>query len=148
MTGSTLAEGLSANGSLYYRGNAGYKNDASYTSLSHGWSTGPTIGLSLNVAGLEIVRWKTWRFRPMVGDLKNVESGFESPMGEFGVNWKVIDNENQGWSFEANVTTPVGMKGVVELPWKCTEVLLDREELDGKEVEGGGTKRVEASGCH
>ncbi|KAJ4359460.1 uncharacterized protein N0V89_000013 [Didymosphaeria variabile] len=81
MTGSTLAEGISANGSLYYRGNAGYKHDAAYTSLSHGWSTGPTQALSFRVAGLEIVGWKRWVFRPQSGGVESVRSGFESPLG-------------------------------------------------------------------
>ncbi|KAF2449141.1 glycoside hydrolase family 78 protein [Karstenula rhodostoma CBS 690.94] len=84
MTGSTLAEGISANGSLYYRGNAGYKHDAAYTSLSHGWSTGPTQALSFRLAGLEIVGWKRWVFRPQSGGVKSVRSGFESPLGAFG----------------------------------------------------------------
>ncbi|KAI0476468.1 hypothetical protein GGR56DRAFT_674933 [Xylariaceae sp. FL0804] len=34
--GSTLAEGITANGSLYYRSAAGHDPDTSYTSLSHG----------------------------------------------------------------------------------------------------------------
>ncbi|KAJ4289803.1 hypothetical protein N0V90_011134 [Kalmusia sp. IMI 367209] len=84
MTGSTLVEGISANGSLYYRDNAGYKHDAAYTSLSHGWSTGPTQALSFRVAGLQIVGWKEWVFRPQAGGVKRVKGGFESPLGAFG----------------------------------------------------------------
>jgi hypothetical protein len=146
MTGSTLAEGLSANGSLYYRGNAGYKNDAAYTSLSHGWSSGPTIALSQYVAGLEVVGWKKWRFKPMVGDLRSVTSGFEGPLGTFAVEWRVADGRS-GLGFEANLTTPDGTRGVVELPWQCESVLLDGLNVDGEEIEGGGVKVVKAMGC-
>jgi hypothetical protein len=146
MTGSTLAEGLSANGSLYYRGNAGYKNDAAYTSLSHGWSSGPTIALSNYVGGLEIVGWNKWRFRPMVGGLRSVTSGFNGPLGTFAVEWRVVDGRG-GLGFEANLTTPDRTRGVVELPWQCESVLLDGRNVDGEEIEGGGVKVVKAMGC-
>ncbi|KAH7092119.1 bacterial alpha-L-rhamnosidase domain-containing protein [Paraphoma chrysanthemicola] len=148
MTGSTLAEGLSANGSLYYRGNAGYRNDAAYTSLSHGWSSGPTSALSMYVAGLEVVGWRRWRFRPLVGDLKSVTSGFDGPLGRFGVEWRVVGGEGNGtWGFEANVTTPVGTRGVVDLAWNCESVLVDGRVFGGEEVAGGGVKEVRAGGC-
>ncbi|KAF1960781.1 Six-hairpin glycosidase [Byssothecium circinans] len=150
MTGSTLAEGISANGSLYYRGNAGYKNDARYTSLSHGWSTGPTLALSFKVAGLEIVGWKTWVFRPSaVEALGEVEAGFWSPMGGFDVQWSVVDEDSRvGFGFEAKFTTPEDTSGSVNLPWKCATVLLDGVELEpGAEVKGGATKVLQASSC-
>ncbi|KAF2028793.1 alpha-L-rhamnosidase [Setomelanomma holmii] len=151
MTGSTLAEGISANGSLYYRGNAGYKNDAAYTSLSHGWSTAPTIALSQCVGGLEVVGWRRWRFRPMVGDLRNVRVGFEGPLGVFEIEWKVLQEEDEEeggtWGFEANVSTPVGTRGTVELLWECERVLVDGENVGGKEMEGGGVKVLRAIGC-
>lgn len=53
MTGSTLAEGLAANGSLYYRGASGYNYDAAYTRMSHGWSKGPLVALTTRLGGLE-----------------------------------------------------------------------------------------------
>ncbi|CAO2651846.1 Nn.00g001290.m01.CDS01 [Neocucurbitaria sp. VM-36] len=147
MTGSTLAEGITANGSLYYRGNAGYKNDAAYTSLSHGWSTGPTIALSHHVAGLEIVGWKRWRFRPATADLKSVDAGFEGPLGGFGVIWEVVKGEEGRFDFVASITTPVGTKGSLELLWDCQIVLLDGKPLKDKRVRGGGTKKVKACSC-
>ncbi|KAJ4354958.1 hypothetical protein N0V95_003367 [Ascochyta clinopodiicola] len=150
MTGSTLAEGLSANGSLYYRGNAGYKNDAAYTSLSHGWSTGPTVALTSHVGGLEIVAWRVWRFRPQSdGRVRHVQTGFESPMGGFAVQWDVIDrgNGSKSFDFEANVATAEGTLGTVELVWGCQEVRVDGEVYGGSALEGGGERTVRARGC-
>lgn len=147
MTGSTLAEGITANGSLYYRGNAGYKNDAAYTSLSHGWSSGPTIALSHKVAGLEIVGWRTWKFRPMPGGLKKVDSGFDTPMGQFAVAWQVVDGTKQDFHFSANITTAANTIGSVDLPWICETVRIDGREIDREPIPGGGTHRLEAISC-
>lgn len=151
MTGSTLAEGISANGSLYYRGNAGYKNDASYTSLSHGWSAGPTVALTSSVGGLEVTGWKSWRFRPMSdGLVKHVDAGFETPMGAFYVVWRIrnadVAGVNATFDFEAGFTTAPGMQGGVELIWKCEEVKVDGAKYGGQVLEGG-TRKVEARGC-
>ncbi|KAI8936150.1 hypothetical protein NX059_007645 [Plenodomus lindquistii] len=149
MTGSTLAEGLSGNGSLYYRSNAGYKHDASYTSLSHGWSTGPTVALSLYLGGLEIVGWKVWRFRPQSdGVVREVDMRFDSPMGGFGVKWWVEreDGDGDAFSFVASVVVPEGMRGGVELVWDCGEVRVDGEVYEGG-VLVGGDMEVRASGC-
>ncbi|KAI9683459.1 MAG: hypothetical protein M1822_005999 [Bathelium mastoideum] len=68
-TGSTLVEGLSANGSLYYRSSAGCNGDASYTSLSHGWSSAPTQALTMEVVGLKIVEMggRRWFLSPKLG---------------------------------------------------------------------------------
>ncbi|KAL1594628.1 hypothetical protein SLS60_010389 [Paraconiothyrium brasiliense] len=144
MTGSTLAEGISANGSLYYRGNAGYKHDAAYTSLSHGWSTGPTQALTFRVAGLEIVGWKRWVFRPQSGGVKSVKSGFESPLGGFEVHWKKV-----GRSFDAVIRTPKGMVGTIDLAsWSCETVLLNGKKVTvQRELKGRGAVRVTGYLC-
>ncbi|KAJ4993334.1 glycoside hydrolase family 78 protein [Stagonosporopsis vannaccii] len=148
MTGSTLAEGLSANGSLYYRGNAGYKNDAAYTSLAHGWSSGPTVGLTSFVGGLEVVGWGVWRFRPASdGVVRKVDTGFESPMGRFGARWRVVEERDAVFGFDATFETPEGMRGSVELEWECEGLKVDGEAYDGGILEGGGVKTVKASGC-
>lgn len=149
MTGSTLAEGLSANGSLYYRGSAGYKSDAAYTSLSHGWSSGPTVALSQSVTGLQIVGWRAWRFRPMSdGRIKSIDGGFESPKGGFGVRWRIeAESGLARFGFEAHIWTPRGMGGSVELVWQCRHVSVDGEPYHGAFLEGGGRKVVRASGC-
>ncbi|POS71803.1 bacterial alpha-L-rhamnosidase domain-containing protein [Diaporthe helianthi] len=102
MTGSTFAEGLAANGSLYYRGASGYNYDAAYTSMSHSWSTGPLVALSTKLAGLELSGWLRWTFAPRPGGgVREVQCGFRSPFGEFSVSWRL-----DGASFSANVSVP------------------------------------------
>ncbi|KAF4544889.1 Bacterial alpha-L-rhamnosidase [Lasiodiplodia theobromae] len=145
MTGCTLAEGLAANGSLHYRGASGYNFDPAYTSMAHGWASGPTIALSTRVAGLEVVGWRRWRFDPAPGGLTRVEAGFKGPLGEFRVGWEVLE----GGVLEANVTTPEGTEGGMEgLVEKCEGVEVDGVGYEGGVVVGGGgTKRVRAVGC-
>ncbi|UPX17575.1 uncharacterized protein EKO05_0007920 [Ascochyta rabiei] len=150
MTGSTLAEGLSANGSLYYRGSAGYKNDAAYTSLSHGWSSGPTVALTSHVGGLEIVAWRSWRFRPQSdGRVRRVQTGFASPMGAFGVEWDITGgvNGSRAFDFEAKVTAAQGTAGTVELVWVCEKIEVDEKVYGGGMLEGGRERNVRAFGC-
>ncbi|KAF2251771.1 glycoside hydrolase family 78 protein [Trematosphaeria pertusa] len=147
MTGSTLAEGITANGSLYYRGNAGYNHDAAYTSLSHGWSSGPTQALSFRVAGLEIVGWRKWRFRPFPGSLKTVQSGFDSPLGAFEVAWTVSGNANGSFNFEATLTTPIGTTGLVQLPWVCEGVFMNGELVKETVTQRGGRQKLTAVSC-
>ncbi|GME40135.1 Bacterial alpha-L-rhamnosidase [Neofusicoccum parvum] len=142
MTGSTFAEGLAANGSLHYRGASGYNFDPAYTSMSHSWSSGPTIALSTRVAGLELVGWREWRFAPLPGGLGEVESGFKSPVGEFAVEW-VAGNG----TLDATVVTPEGTTGRVEFAGGCEKVMVDGVEWDGEVIEGGGKKRVQVTGC-
>ncbi|KAL1868297.1 hypothetical protein Daus18300_006021 [Diaporthe australafricana] len=102
MTGSTLAEGLAANGSLYYRGASGYNYDAAYTSMSHSWSTGPLVALTTKLAGLELSGWFRWAFAPRPGGgVREVQSGFRSPFGRFSVSWRLV-----GGDFTANVSVP------------------------------------------
>ncbi|KAF2636855.1 bacterial alpha-L-rhamnosidase domain-containing protein [Massarina eburnea CBS 473.64] len=148
MTGSTLAEGITANGSLYYRGDAGYKKDARYTSLSHGWSTGPTAALTFKIAGLEIVGWRRWIFAPSGESLRDVKAGYQSPMGMFSVEWKSRDDVDGAFDFFAKFTTPEGTNGSIELPWKCKEVLLDGVILkSGIDIEGRRAMILQASSC-
>ncbi|KAF2180157.1 glycoside hydrolase family 78 protein [Zopfia rhizophila CBS 207.26] len=135
MTGSTLAEGITANGSLYYRGNAGYNHDAAYTSLSHGWSSGPTQALSFKVAGLEIV------------GLRSVTSGFDSPMGTFSVEWTISGAAEDTFDFEATLTTPSGTTGSMRLPLICKSVLLNEKPLEATDTLEGGSQTLRSTSC-
>lgn len=149
MTGSTLAEGLSANGSLAYRARAGYKADAAYTSLSHGWSSGPTVALTEWVGGLRIVGWGVWVFGPASdGVVRVVDVGFETPGGEWGVVWEIVDGGGEeGFGFEARVRTAGGTRGTVELGWVCEGIEVDGEVYKGGVLEGGDEVTVRARGC-
>ncbi|KAL0932945.1 peptidase family m28 family [Colletotrichum truncatum] len=138
MTGETLVEGMSANGSLYYRSKRGYNFDAAYTSLSHSWSTGPTQALSFKAVGLELVGWKKWVFKPALGDLKSARAGWTGGGGEFGAVVELKDDV-----LEAELTTPEGTKGTIDVP--CDVLLVDGEKSTG--VVEGGKKKVRGEKC-
>lgn len=145
MTGSTLVEGITANGSLYYRGNAGYAHDAAYTSLSHGWSSGPTQALSNKAAGLEISGWKTWTFAPQPGTLSNAKTGYWSGMGSFAAEWQLSTGRSK--TLSAYITTPSGTTGSIKLPFQCSTTTVNGKRWTGGTVKGGSRIHVQASGC-
>ncbi|KII90218.1 glycoside hydrolase family 78 protein [Plicaturopsis crispa FD-325 SS-3] len=126
---STILEGLTANGSLYYRGYRGYDYDPSYTSHAHGWSTGPTSALTFYVAGLTLTepQGRNWSVAPHLSGLSAAQGGFETPLGWFGVRWKA-----SGSHFALHVETPTGTAGTVRLPFAGKKVTVD-----GKVVERG-----------
>ena len=114
-TGSTLVEGMSANGSLYYRSRAGYAGDASYTSLSHGWSSAPTQALLTEVVGLKIVEMggRKWILKPQLGELTSARGAFETGLGRFEVKVKKV-----GGGLTAELATPVSTSGWIEIKGK------------------------------
>jgi hypothetical protein len=109
-----MIEGYLINGTFGYRWNAGYDNDFSYTSHSHGWSTGPVTALSSFVLGLSITgrAGSTWALAPQVGDLDSAQGGFTTALGRFSANWT---READG-SFQLNYNTPNGTTGSVTVP--------------------------------
>ncbi|KAL4242799.1 alpha-L-rhamnosidase [Abortiporus biennis] len=114
---STLLEGFTANGSLGYRSYRGYNYDASYTSHAHGWSSGPTSALTFYVLGLTVTspQGKTWSFDPHLSGLSNVEGGFETPLGWFGVNWELSPSVTNP-AFSAEVSVSQGTEGQIRFP--------------------------------
>ncbi|KAI5823183.1 glycoside hydrolase family 78 protein [Schizophyllum commune Tattone D] len=143
---STLLEGYTSNGSLLYRGDAGYANDPSYTSHSHGWSTGPTPALTAYVLGLTVTEpaGLAFRVQPRTAGLPSAEGGFETPLGWFGVSW--VNDEGNG-RFELNVTSPEGTQGIVILP-VAGETIVDGEEVgqEGEITVQGGTHSIVVQG--
>jgi hypothetical protein len=110
MTNSTFMEGYSADGSLHY---APYNNDPR-VSHAHGWSTGPTSLMSFYIAGLHLTSsiGRTWKISPALGDLTNVDAGFETPLGKFSSTVSACNGTIESLRF----TTPKGTKGSVSLP--------------------------------
>ena len=129
-TESTLIEGYLTNGSFGYRNYDGYDWDSSYTSHSHGWSTGPTSALTNFVLGLSVVgrEGTEWSLAPQFGDLEHAEGGFTTGLGKFQAKWKVEDGGKRyvlEWSVPSGTTgvvvlpaLPAGRKGVVRLNGK------------------------------
>ncbi|KZT65106.1 glycoside hydrolase family 78 protein [Daedalea quercina L-15889] len=134
---STLLEGYTGNGSLYYRSYQGYNYDPSYTSHSHGWSSGPTSALSFYVLGLQVTspQGQTWSVAPHTAGLPGAEGGYETPLGWFGVNWVSKD----GW-FNITIDTPEGTRGSVLLP------LCGETTLDGAETQADSSGTLQLSG--
>ncbi|EMD35216.1 glycoside hydrolase family 78 protein [Gelatoporia subvermispora B] len=122
---STLLEGYTSNGSLYYRSYQGYDYDPSYTSHAHGWSTGPTSALTFYVLGLMMTspQGATWSVAPHHSGLSSAEGGFETGLGWFGVKWSA-----SGSSFHLAIDTPADTRGVVSLPMIGT-LTIDGEQL-------------------
>ena len=147
-TGSTLVEGITANGSLYYRSTAGYNHDAAYVSLSHGWSSAPTQALTFYVAGLSVTGWNTWKFAPQPGDLTSVQAGFTFPIGNFEASWEVGGGGPSGVTFEATFSVPNGLEGTVELPWVCQSLKVNGNDYKGEGCKGSDSPfTVSAKGC-
>ncbi len=116
----------------------GYDFDHSYTSHSHGWSTGPTFSLVFHVLGLTVTskQGETWSVAPVLSGLTAAEGGFETSLGWYGVNWTLTDNS----TFTLSVDTPTGTNGTVTLPGEG-EVEIDgaATTIEGKKlnVDGG-----------
>jgi hypothetical protein len=111
---STLLEGMTANGSLFYRYYDGYDNDASYTSHAHGWSSGPTSALTFYVAGLTVTspQGSNWAVAPHIGGpMNSAQGGFSTGLGWFGVSWELV-----GKGMSLTVTAPEGTEGVFTIP--------------------------------
>lgn len=114
-TGSTFVEGLAANGSLYYRSEAGYKYDAAYTSHAHGWSSGPTMALVTGFLGFKIsgLGGKKWELAPQLGEeIRSAKAGFDTGLGWFEASATV--SEDNEWELE--VSAPPGTRGTVIIP--------------------------------
>ncbi|KAJ7106845.1 glycoside hydrolase family 78 protein [Mycena crocata] len=114
---STLLEGFTANGSIWYRSYRGYNYDPAYTSHAHGWSSGPTSALTIYVLGLSVTapQGTQWLLSPRLSGLPSAEGGFETALGWFGVSWKVATSGTTT-TFSVSVDVPAGTTGVFQLP--------------------------------
>ncbi|KAF5381228.1 hypothetical protein D9757_007881 [Collybiopsis confluens] len=140
---STLLEGMTANGSLFYRYFQGYNDDAAYTSHSHGWSSGPTSALTIYVAGLSVTspQGQTWSLAPHVGGpTGSAQAGFSTALGWYEVVWDRVGNSG----LDLNVTTPAGTTGVFVVPNGISgTVKVNGRTLDPAE---GNTRSVKLAG--
>ena len=110
---STVIEGYLQNGTFGYRSSRGYDYDASYISHAHGWSSGPTSGLTNFILGLSVTSpaGATWRLAPQFGDLTSVEGGFSTSLGKYQARWEL---EGRGYTLTYDV--PAGTRGEIVLP--------------------------------
>ena len=143
---STLLEGFTANGSISYRSNHGYNFDPAYTSHAHGWSSGATSALTFYVLGLTVTspQGLTWQVAPQPGGLTDVEGGFETGLGWFGVKWMISGGGKQ---MQLQLDTPVGTSGTVVVPSGFTGAVT----MDGKAIANvskgvNGSKKLQVQG--
>lgn len=144
---STLLEGYTSNGSLYYRSQFGYFYDPSYTSHSHGWSTGPNSALTFYVLGLNPItpQGQTWSVAPHLSGLSAAQGGFETPLGWFGVNW-TFNNQTSSTAttsqvFTLKITTPKNTSGTVTFPFVGSKITVN-----GKQINANGSTLLKLDG--
>ncbi|KAK0200614.1 Six-hairpin glycosidase [Desarmillaria ectypa] len=136
---STLLEGFTANGSLWYRSDNGNNSDPSFTSHAHGWSAGPTSALTFDDLGLTVTlaRSATWSMNPHInGRLPGAEGGFETSLGWFGVRWILQNNQ-----FFMEIDTPEGNNGRVKPPSQGSVVVVD-VGMEGELTLNGGKHSI------
>ncbi|KAI1826693.1 glycoside hydrolase family 78 protein [Xylaria intraflava] len=143
-TQSTVIEGYLTDGTFGYRHNAGYEEDYSYTSHSHGWSTGPVTALTEQVLGLSVtgLSGELCRFAPQPGDLTHVQGGFVTNLGQYQAK---LSHDVRTGCIVAEVEVPKGVtKEIIWPPSSCrsnasSPILVDGGEvdMDGIDIEGG-----------
>ena len=138
-TGSTCVEGYLPDGSFGYRATTGYDGDYSFTSHSHGWSTGPVAALSTYVVGLLLTApaGSQWNLSPQFGDLTSAEGGFTTPLGIFSAGWELAGNKGTLW-----YNAPVGTVGTVVIPGHQTEKVHAESQGSGSSGSRGHNTQV------
>ncbi|KAI1007709.1 hypothetical protein K3495_g520 [Podosphaera aphanis] len=132
-TASTCIEGYRADGTFGYRAETGYDGDYSYTSHSHGWSTGPTDGLTSYIVGLTVTApgGSKWEIAPQFADLSYAEAGFSTPIGKFSAKWSLVEG-----GFVMSWIVPVSTQGLVIIPLSARKVptlIFDDQILNSEE---------------
>ncbi|KAI5477313.1 Six-hairpin glycosidase [Pseudohyphozyma bogoriensis] len=111
-----------------------------FTSLAHGWGSGPTSILTHQVLGLTPVTpgYRTWSFAPLEFGLTRNSGVVPTPFGSIKASWKIDDKGKM----VLEVTAPKGTTGKVVPPgsrdrtWACE----GKSGLKGPiKVEGGKT---------
>jgi len=109
-TGSTFWEGFKPDGSFAY--------DGSYTSLAHGWGTGPTSALTLYVLGAaaDSAGGKAYHVAPHPGDLTHVEGNLTLATGQvLGVSYDV-GAACSSFALRVDASTLSGSVGRITMP--------------------------------
>ncbi|KAI1100608.1 glycoside hydrolase family 78 protein [Jackrogersella minutella] len=142
-TQSTMVEGYLVDGTFGYRHDAGYGEDYSYTSHSHGWATGPVTALTEYILGLSITNpaGSTWQIAPQFGDLTHAEGGFTTSLGKYSASWTA--NSNGSYTLDYNV--PQNTTGVLALPvsnnYEQYKVTVDGQAMTTTPSVGAGGNR-------
>jgi Bacterial alpha-L-rhamnosidase 6 hairpin glycosidase domain len=104
--------------------------EGSYTSLAHGWATGPTSGLTNYVGGIgpELSSTTPFHVIPHPGDLTQASSTVVLPQGTVSASWQYLQSGN---SFVETVTAPANVAGRYGIPTggKATTVSIDGRQV-------------------
>lgn len=122
-TQSTCVEGYLPDGSFGYRATTGYNRDSSFTSHSHGWSTGPVAALSTYIVGLSLTApaGSQWKLAPQFGNLTSAEGGFTTPLGTFSAGWEWIEEGKYTLWYRV----PTGTTGTIVTPGNQSNIMMD-----------------------
>jgi hypothetical protein len=138
-TGSTFWEGYTAHGALAYNASYSGAPAGNYTSLAHGWSTGPTGALTYDVLGIaaDSAGGRTYRVIPHPGDLSWVDGRLSMAAGPVLAAW-----QHTAHGFTLSVTARgAGTSGTVAMPRFGADraVYIDGAEAwDGTRFLGAG----------
>jgi hypothetical protein len=112
-TGSTFWEGYHTDGDFagYYNG----QSPDSYTSLAHGWATGPTMALTQYVLGVgpDGPGGQTYHVIPHPGDLTHAEGRLTMNIGPVDVAW---NRSTTSFDLTVRTTGETGSAGVIAVP--------------------------------
>lgn len=116
---------------------SGQPGIAQFTSLAHGWASGPTVTLTNQVLGVQPTGpgFSTYAIVPHPGDLHWAQGAVPTPHGDITASWQSLSN-----GFELNATTPTGTTGRLAVPTRGTtvSVTLDGHTVwDGSQAVGG-----------
>lgn len=113
-TGSTFWEGYDANGALAYNASYSGAPPGNYTSLAHGWSTGPTAALTSYVLGIVPTGagGDSYHVVPHPADLTWADGRLSMPAGPVVAAWKHASD-----GFELQIADHgAGTSGTIALP--------------------------------
>jgi hypothetical protein len=121
-TGGTFWEGYLQDGEF---------DGGNYTSLAHGWATGPTSGLTDYVAGIgpELSSTVPFHVIPHPGDLTGASATVPLPQGTVSIHWT-----QNGGSFVETITAPSGVAGRYGVPTGGQPVTIS---IDGQMLWNG-----------
>ncbi|MCL2550545.1 MAG: GH116 family glycosyl hydrolase [Actinomycetia bacterium] len=116
---------------------AGDPGISQFTSLAHGWASGPTVTLTDQVLGVTPTGagYTSYAVVPHPAGLKWAQGNVPTPHGDIAVSWQAL---TQG--FQLHATTPAGTSGRLAVPTqgKRVSVRLDgRLVWDGSRAAGG-----------
>jgi hypothetical protein len=114
---STFWESMTTTGT-YDSNGSGPAPSASFTSLSHGWATGPTTALTFYVLGIapDSVLGRTYHVIPHPGDLTHVEGNLTFDVGKVVRASYDVGASCSSFTLSVDASTNTGSTGTIAVP--------------------------------